>query len=120
MNIPIYFSTTKAHQDPFKERKKKKKEGKKKGLKCTGDLLLSTATRYIDLENVASHLDFGFRDTLFYNSVVHRFKSSFRKKINKIFILETIQLPPTSCSHVSAMIFMCRLSKQVTVMSILN
>lgn len=88
MNIPIYFSTTKAHQDPFKEqnktKQKKKGGGWKKGLKCTGDLPLSTATRYIDLENVARHLDFGFRDTLFYNSIVHRFKSSFRKKKENI------------------------------------
>lgn len=81
MNIPIYFPPTEAQQDPFKERKEARGGwGGKDGLKCTGDLLLSTATRYIDLENIASHLDFGFRDTLFFSSAVHRFKIPIKKR----------------------------------------
>lgn len=60
-----------------------------------------------------------FSCTLFYNSVVHRFKSSCRKQ-KKIFILEHIQLPPTNCSHISATIFIFWLSKQVTATSTLN
>lgn len=61
-------------------KKKKKKGGGGGELKCTWALLLSTATRYIDLENNASHPDFGFRDALFFSSVVHRTKSPIEKK----------------------------------------
>lgn len=64
-SIRWYPSSARAYQDPVKGKKKGKEKKEKKGLKCTGDLLLPTANRYIDLENITSHLEFGLRHTLF-------------------------------------------------------
>lgn len=81
--IFLYIFPWTKHTRTLSKKKKEKKRGGTKRLKCTGDLLLPMATRYIDLENIANHLDFGFRVIPSYNSVVHRFKSSFRKKEKK-------------------------------------
>lgn len=78
----IFFPQLK-HTRTLSKKENEKKRGGTKRLNCTGHLRLPTATRYIDLENIANHLDFGFRVSFSYNSVVHRFKSSFRKKEKK-------------------------------------